>query len=132
MTLVLRRAQQMRSLVATWFDFLPPAEAPIAHAVYRAVHDGVPDLSETIRQGNLLFMLNGEPVLAIASDRAQVQLQIFNGSSIEAEFGPLEGAGRRQRVMRFPSPQSVDPLQVKDVARASADTARRQQAIEQR
>lgn len=132
MSLAMRRAQQTRSLIAAWFDFLPPSEAPAAQAVYKAVRAAAPELSETVRQGNLLFMLNGEPLLAIAAARNQVHLQIFNGSSLEAEFGPLDGAGRRQRLVRFSSTQPVDVPQVQTLARASVETARRQQEIEQR
>jgi hypothetical protein len=127
MSLAMRRAQQTRSLIAAWFDFLPPPEAPTAHAVYKAVRHAVPELSETVRQGNLLFLLNGEPLLAIAAARREVHLQIFNGSSLEAELGPLEGAGRRQRLMRFPIAQPIDDAQVRQIARASADAAQRQQ-----
>jgi hypothetical protein len=133
MSLAMRRAQQMRSLICAWFDFLQPSEAPIAQAVCKAVRTAAPALSETVRQGNLLFLLNGEPLLAIAPAQDQVHLQIFNGSSVEVEWGPLEGAGRRQRLMRFSSAQPIDEKRVREIARASVEAAgRRQQELEQR
>jgi hypothetical protein len=76
--------------------------------------------------------LNGEPLLAIAPGRNQVQLLIFNGSDVEELLGPLEGVARRQRMVKFPSHLPVDPLQVQAIARASAEIARRQQALEGR
>ena len=124
----MRKAQQTRSLVAAWFDFLPPAEMPVAQAIHKAIRATVADLTETVRQGNLLLSMNGEPLLAIAPARDHVNLLIFNGSDVEATLGPLEGVGRRQRQVAFPSSSPVDIARVELVARASADVARRHQA----
>ena len=33
----MRKAQQTRSLVAAWFDFLPPAEQPVAQAIHKTI-----------------------------------------------------------------------------------------------
>ena len=124
----MRKAQQTRSLVAAWFDFLPPAEAPVAQVLHKTIRATVSDLTETIRQGNLLLSMNGEPLLAIAPARNQVNLLIFNGSDVEAALGPLAGVGRRQRQVSFASASPVDVARVEQIARASAEVARRQQA----
>ena len=124
----MRKAQQTRSLVAAWFDFLPPAEMPVAQAIHKTIRATVAELTETIRQGNLLLSMNGEPLLAIAPGRGQVNLLIFNGSDVEATLGPLEGVGRRQRQVSFPCSSPVDVDRVGTVARVSAEMARRQQA----
>jgi hypothetical protein len=124
----MRKAQQTRSLVAAWFDFMAPDEMPVAQAIHKAIRATVSDLSETVRQGNLLLSMNGEPLLAIAPARHQVNLLIFNGSEVEATLGPLEGAGRRQRQVSFSSSSPVDVARVELIARVSAEVARRQQA----
>jgi hypothetical protein len=124
----MRKAQQTRSLVAAWFDFLPPAEMPVAQTIHKAIRATVAELTETIRQGNLLLSMNGEPLLAIAPARNQVNLLIFNGSDVEATLGPLEGVGRRQRQVAFAITQPVDVARVEQIARVSAEVARRQQA----
>jgi hypothetical protein len=124
----MRKAQQTRSLVAAWFDFLPPAEMPVAQAIHKAIRAAVAELTETIRQGNLLLSMNGEPLLAIAPARNQVNLLVFNGSDLEAALGPLEGIGRRQRQLVFPSTGPVDLARVERVARASVEAARRQRS----
>ena len=124
----MRKAQQTRSLVAAWFDFLPPAEMPVAQAIHKAIRATVADLTETVRQGNLLLSMNGEPLLAIAPARDHVNLLIFNGSDVEAMLGPLDGVGRRQRQVAFPSTSPVDIARVELVARTSADVARRHQS----
>lgn len=126
----MRKAQQTRSLVAAWFDFLPPGELAAAQAIHKAIRATVPELAETIRQGNLLMSLNGEPLLAIAAARAQVHLLIFNGSDVEETLGPLEGVARRQRMVKFPSSHPVDAERVAEIARTSAEVARRNQAVE--
>ena len=124
----MRKTQQTRSLVAAWFDFLPPAEMPVAQAIHKTIRATVADLTETIRQGNLLLSMNGEPLLAIAPARDQVNLLVFNGAEVEATLGPLEGVGRRQRQLVFASANPVDVARVELVARVSAEVARRQQA----
>ena len=124
----MRKAQQTRSLVAAWFDFLPPAEMPVAHTIHQTIRGEGTELTETIRQGNLLLSMNGEPLLAIAPTRNQAHLLIFNGADLEATLGPLEGVGRRQRHVAFPSATPVDVARVEQVARVSAEVARRQQA----
>ena len=123
----MRKAQQTRSLVAAWFDFLQPTEFPIVQAIHKSIRGVAPELAETIRQGNLLLSLNGEPLLAIAPGRNQVQLLVFNGSDVEEALGPLEGVARRQRMVRFPSAQPIDAAHIGAVARASVDACRRQQ-----
>jgi len=123
----MRKAQQTRSLVAAWFDFLPPSEMPVAQAIHKTIRATVTELTETIRQGNLLLSMNGEPLLAIAPVRDQVNLLIFNGAEVEATLGPLEGVGRRQRQVAFPSASPVDIARVELVARTSAEVARKQQ-----
>jgi hypothetical protein len=123
----MRKAQQTRSLVAAWFDFLAPDEVSVAQAIHKAIRATVADLTETIRQGNLLMSMNGEPLLAIAPARGQVNLLIFNGTEVEASLGPLEGVGRRQRQVSFPSSSPVDVARVEVIARASAEVARKQQ-----
>ena len=124
----MRKAQQTRSLIAAWFDFLPPGELPVAQELHRLARAAAPELVETIRQGNLLLLVNGEPLLAIAPARGQVQLQVFNGNEIEAVLPFLEGVGRRQRVVRFRSGEPVDPARVTPVVTASLEAARRSQA----
>lgn len=124
----MRKAQQTRSLIAAWFDFMPPGELPVAQELHRAILGVAPEMVETIRQGNLLLSVNGEPLLAIAPARNQVQLLVFNGSELESEIEGLEGVGRRQRMVRFRSGQPVDVAQVERIARASVEAARRAQA----
>ena len=123
----MRKTQQTRSLVAAWFDFLPPAEMPVAQSIHKTIRATVTELTETIRQGNLLLSMNGEPLLAIAPARDQVHLLIFNGADVEATLGPLDGVGRRQRQVVFPSTSPVDIARVELVARTSAEAARKQQ-----
>ncbi len=124
----MRKAQQTRSLVAAWFDFMSPDEMPVAQTIHKTIRATVTDLTETIRQGNLLLSMNGEPLLAIAPARNQVNLLIFNGADIESTLGPLEGVGRRQRQVVFPSTAPVDIARVEQVARASAEAARKHAA----
>jgi len=126
----MRKAQQTRSLVAAWFDFLQPTEVPVVQAIHKSIRAVAPELAETIRQGNLLLSLNGEPLLAIAPAKNHVQLLVFNGSEVEESLGPLDGVGRRQRMVRFPSSQTVDAAQVEAIARASVEVSRRQQPVQ--
>jgi hypothetical protein len=125
----MRKAQQTRSLIAAWFDFMPPGELPLAQELHRTVRGIAPEMVETIRQGNLLLSISGEPLMAIAPARGQVQLLVFNGCDIDASVDGLEGVGRRQRLARFRSGEPVDVAYVERIVRASVEAARRAQAI---
>jgi len=124
----MRKAQQTRSLVAAWFDFLPPDDLATAQAIHKAIRGVEPDLTEAIRQGNLLLSLHGEPLLGIAPGHHHVQLLIFNGHELEPVLGPLDGVAKRQRQVRFPSGRPVDAAQVEMIARVSVEQARRHQS----
>lgn len=121
----MRKAQQTRSLIAAWFDFMPPGELPVAQELHRIIRAEAPEMVETIRQGNLLLSVNGEPLLAISPARHQVHLLVFNGCDIENDVDGLEGVGRRQRMLRLRSVDAVDVPRVQAIVRASVDAARR-------
>ncbi|MET0383296.1 MAG: DUF1801 domain-containing protein [Burkholderiaceae bacterium] len=125
----MRKARQTRSLVAAWFDFLAPAEAPVAFALHKTIRAVAPDLTDVIRQGNLLMSMNGEPLLAIAPVRDRVHLLIFSGSDLEHELGAMDGAGRRQRLVKFAGGAPVDVARVERIARVCVDFCRRRQQL---
>ena len=121
----MRKAQQTRSLIAAWFDFMAPGELPVAQQLHQAIRGIAPEMVETIRQGNLLMSVNGEPLLAISPARGQVHLLVFNGADIEHAVPGLEGVGRRQRMLRLRSAEPLDLARVEQVTRASLEAARR-------
>ena len=123
----MRKAQQTRSLIAAWFDFMPPGELPVAQELHRIIRGIAPEMVETIRQGNLLMSVGGEPLLAIAPARGQVQLLVFNGSDVDVDVPGLEGVGRRQRMVRLRSAEPVDAEAIARIVRASLEAARRMQ-----
>lgn len=121
----MRSNGRSKALVSAWFDFQPEPVRAVAERLHQAVRAAEPELAETIKWGNLVYMLDGAAVLAIAPHKGHVNLQIFHGSELPAGVGPLEGAGRGSRSLRCRLNQPVDPVQVEMLVAAAMAVARR-------
>ncbi|HSI59378.1 MAG TPA: DUF1801 domain-containing protein [Ideonella sp.] len=124
----MRSASSSRALVAAWFDFQTTAQRELSEALRTAVREAEPSLTEGVKWGKLVFLLDGRMLLAIAPHKTHVHLQVFNGSQLPTELAPLDGAGHGLRNLRCRLHQPVDPVQVEMVVAASAELARRQGA----
>ena len=121
----MRSNGRSKALVSAWFDFQPEPVRAVAERLQQAVRAAEPELAETIKWGNLVYMLDGAAVLAIAPHKSHVNLQVFHGSELPPGLGPLEGAGRGPRSLRCRLNQPVDPVQVEMLAAAAVTMARR-------
>lgn len=121
----MRSNARSKALVSAWFDFQPEAVRSVALLLQQAVRAAEPELTETIKWGNLVYQWDGVAVLAIAPHKAHVNLQLFHGSELPPELGPLEGAGRGSRSLRCKLNQTVDPVQVEMLVAACVALARR-------
>lgn len=121
----MRSNGRSKALVSAWFDFQPEPVRAVAERLQQAVRATEPELAETIKWGNLVYLLDGAAVLAIAPHKAHVNLQIFHGSELPPGLGPLEGAGRGPRHLRCRLNQPVDPVQVEMLVAAAVAMARR-------
>ena len=100
---------------------LPEAQVGLARQLQTALLDAVPEFVPVVKWGNLLFTLGGAHVLAIASHRSHLNLQVFNGAALEARFPRLEGGGKGLRQIKLRHGQPVDAELVQAIARASAE-----------
>jgi hypothetical protein len=125
----MRHQGRSKALILAWFDFQPEAVRGLAERLQHIVRAAEPELVETIKWGNLVFMLDGAAVLAIAPHKAHVNLQLFNGSELPPGLGLLEGAGRGTRSLRCRLQQPVDPVQVEMLVAACVSLAHRQAAL---
>lgn len=121
----MRSGSRSKALVSAWFDFQPEAVRELAERLQRAVRVAEPELTETIKWGNLVYQLDGAAVLAIAPHKAHVNLQLFHGAELPPGLGALEGAGRGTRSLRCKLHQPVDPVQVEMLVAACVALARR-------
>jgi hypothetical protein len=117
-----------KALIAAWFDFQSPATRIVAEQLQHAVRAAAPDLTETVKWGNLVFQLDGAAVLAIAPHKAHVNLQLFNGGQLPDAAGALDGTGRGSRSLRCKLNQALDPVQVEMLVSASVALSRQQAA----
>ena len=122
----MRSAIRPKALISAWFDFQPPAARALAEQLQQAVRAAAPDLTETVKWGNLVFQLDGAAVLAIAPHKAHVNLQVFNGALLPSTLGALEGVGRGSRSLRCKLNQTFDHVQVEMLVSASVALSRQQ------
>lgn len=125
----MRNGPRSKALVSAWLDFQPAAQREVAQALRGAVREAAPALGEAVRWGQLVFLFDGAPLLAIAPHRAHVNLQVFNGHLLPAGLVPLEGGGRGARSFKCRLHQPVDAVQVQMLVAASVAQAERDAGV---
>ncbi|MCK6403009.1 uncharacterized protein YdhG (YjbR/CyaY superfamily) [Sphaerotilus sulfidivorans] len=115
----MRHLVRPAALVANFFDMLPPAQVATATAIQQAVIAAEPDLAQTVRWGNLMFLYRGSNLMAMALHKGQAHLQVLNGAELMMRFPQLDGVGRGMRILKFRYSQPVDALLIGEVVRAS-------------
>lgn len=106
------------AIVQTWLDLLPAESAALAGHVQRVLLNAVPELTQAVKWGNLVFLYRGTHALAIAAHRRHVNLQVFNGASLAPRFVMLQGSGKEMRHLRLPIEVPLDASLVDALARA--------------
>ncbi|OYT89743.1 MAG: hypothetical protein CFE46_04955 [Burkholderiales bacterium PBB6] len=122
----MRSAARPKALVAAWFDFLSPAQRPMAIELQAAVRGAVPDVAESIRWGNLVFTVDDELMAALVPHKAHINLQFYQGASLPAHIAELDGNQRDSRSLKCRLSQPLDGVKVEMLVAAAAVIARRQ------
>jgi hypothetical protein len=82
-----------------------------------------PTLLQTVKWGNLVFMLGGSNLVAIVPHKSHLNLQLFNGAALAPQWRQLEGGGKGMRHLRCRVGQPVDGELVRALVRASVEEA---------
>ncbi|GAA0752492.1 DUF1801 domain-containing protein [Ideonella azotifigens] len=127
----MRTAARPKALVAAWFDFLTEPQRGLAEQLQAAVRQAVPEATETVKWGNLVFGVDDTLLMAIVPFKGHVNLQLFNGSQLPPGIAPLDGSGRGSRSLRCRLGLPIDSVQVQMLVLASVTLARRQAAERQ-
>ncbi len=109
------------ALVQAWLDTLRPEQQQAALALNDAALAAEPSLTRAIKWGNLVFMHNGMHAVAVVVHRDHVNLQVFNGALLAADFPALEGTAKGVRHLKFRGAQAPDAALVQAVVRASVE-----------
>lgn len=120
----MRASPRSRALVSAWLDFLPEAQRPLAAHLRGLVAAAEPALAESLKWGNLVFALEGQPLLALAPHKGCLHLQFFQGSRLPASLGPLEPGGRESRSLKLRHDQIIDRARIQALVRAAVALAR--------
>lgn len=126
----MRSNPRSKALVEAWLDFQPEAQREVAGALRQAVRAAAPELTESLRWGQLVFLNEAGPLLAIAPHRTHVNLQVFNGHLLAPDLVALEGQGRGVRSYKCRLNQPVDAEQVHRLVAASLAAAQRGDALD--
>ena len=115
----MRSVVKSAALVEAWFDMLPAAQRPLARALQAVILGIAPQLTCTVKWGNLLFQQRGANVLAIAPHRSQIHLQFFDGLALAERYPQLQGAGSRVRHLRCGYGEPPDAALIDELLRAA-------------
>ena len=120
----MRTLVRPQALVESWFDMLPEAQRPLARQLQQIVQQAVPALAQTVKWGNLVFMLDGANLIAIVPHRSHINLQFFNGAALAEQWRQLDGSNKGLRHLKLRYGMPVDEALIAAIARDSADEAR--------
>lgn len=115
----MRGTVRPNALVAAYFDTLGPDQRETAQALQRAVLEAAPELSQSVKWGNLVFMVERHNLLAIVAHKGHVNLQFFNGAALAAQFPQLEGTSKGLRHLKCRHRQPVDTALVRALVQAA-------------
>lgn len=111
------------ALVAAYFDNLTPEERETAQALQQAVLAAGPQLTQTVKWGNLTFQHEGQSLISIVLHKTHANLQFFNGAQLAVQYSALEGAGKGLRHIKCRYRQPIDAELVGDLVVASVEAA---------
>ena len=120
----MRSILRATALIDTWFDMLPPAHAGMARALHGLVIDTAPTLAPTVKWGNLVYVHDGNHLLALMVHKAHLNLQVFNGAALTERFRQLEGSGKGMRHLKCRNGLPIDETLVREIVSASVELAR--------
>lgn len=115
----MRGTVRPNALVAAYFDTLGPQPRETAQALQRAVLEAAPELMQSVKWGNLVFMTERQNLLAIVAHKGHANLQLFNGAALAGDFPQLEGTGKGLRHLKCRYRQPVDTALVGALVRAA-------------
>ena len=120
-----RHTGRSRALVSSWLDFQPVAARALIEALRQAVREAEPALAETVKWGNLVYVLEGLPVLGLAPVKGHVNLQLLQGAPWPSGLAVAEATGRGARHWRFDVGTVVDPVLVEQLVSSATRHGRR-------
>ena len=94
--------------VDKWFSDLDSTLRVIADALRAIIRDVCPDLTETIKWGNLVYQREGL-VCYLAAAKGHVSLGFFNGAGLADPEGILEGKGKKLRHIKVRNLEQAEP-----------------------
>ena len=119
----MRGVVKSAALVETWFDMLPAPQRSLARELHELVQRAAPQLTSTVKWGNLVLVHRGASALAIAPHRSHLDLQVFEAAALAARFPRLEGVGPRVRHLRLAYNEPLDVPLLRALVAASLEAA---------
>lgn len=104
----MRTVLRSGALIEAWFDMLTDEQRPVARALHSAVSAAAPSLHATVRWGNLVYQHEGINAVAIVPHKSHVNLQLFKGAPLAAQYSQLEGSGKGVRHLKLRQAEAVD------------------------
>lgn len=112
------------ALLDAWFDLLPADARALARTLQHLVLAADPGLEMRLKWGNLLWVHEGRHALALAVHKTHINLQVFNGHALLAQFPMLDGNGKGLRSLKCRLSQAPDEALVTALTQACVQALR--------
>jgi hypothetical protein len=91
-------------------DKLNPQQRKIADKLRFLTKKKLPEITETVRWGNITYMLNGKDFSWIIFYKDHVDYGFFRGAELESKL--LEGTGKGLRHIKIPNEKDVQAKEI--------------------
>ena len=92
----------------TDIESVSPQKATIVSKARNLFHKNIPDLTEGIKYGGLVFFQSGELVAGLFPYTNHVSIEFSDGVDFADSDGLLEGKGEHRRHLKLRSEQDID------------------------
>lgn len=107
------------------FRYLNPHNADIIDAVISLVHKTIPDTTEEVKYGGILFT-SGVVFSGVFSYRGHVTVEFAHGARITDTAGFLEGSGKFRRHIKLHSLEHIKEKQLSQYLKLALKAAQQQ------
>jgi hypothetical protein len=97
----MRNLMQPGAVIGAWLEMLPVVQARSLAELHALVMSAEPSLRPDVKWGNLIYIHDRRPLLALTPHRRSVTLQLFAGAALMRQFPSLEDRGPDGRQVMF-------------------------------
>lgn len=108
------------SALSEYLEKIPQEQKAAVKELNNIITEAAPTLNASIKWGNLTYH-NDKNICAIISHKNHINLQIWNGASLQDPNGMLKGTGKHMRHIKIEDKLNIDSIYIKNLVRQALE-----------